>query len=479
MKDISTNVKKVLIVYLICFIGLITYITYFEIFKAPKLTADQHNTRLWAKRNEILRGTIYDRNLKALTKSTRVSNETQKIEYNDGAVFSHALGYVNIKYGITGLQYKYDSVLMATDIKDDILTVMKQGLSGSKTKVEKVGNGLRTTLDYDIQKRAYDEIGNKRGAVIVLKPSTGEILAMVSKPDYDPNSLEEKWQEINSNKDKPLINRVTAGLYPPGSTFKTITAISSIENISGIMNRNFDDNGKIQFNSKESLSNFNGEVLGNIGFKKAYIYSSNVVFGTLGMELGNEKLKATAEKFYFNKDIPADGVTIENSRFPTLKKNEKGNLAQSAIGQSSVLATPMEMALVTATIANNGVMMKPHIVNEVLNSKGVSLKNISPEAIGQIISPETAKTMQDFMRQVVVDGTGTNAAVNGVEVCGKTGTADHFDEGHEAPPHSWFIGFAPYKNPQVAIAVIVEDGGQGGIAAAGIASNVIETALKK
>lgn len=479
MKDISTNIKKVLIVYLFCFIGLISYITYFEIFSAPKLVGDQHNKRLWAIRNEVLRGTIYDRNMKALTQSTRVSEETQKIQYSDGDLFSHALGYVNIRYGITGLQYKYDEVLTSTEIKDDILSFVTSSFTKGKAKTEKIGDGLRTTLDYNIQKKAYDRLGNNRGAVVVLSPKTGEILALVSKPTYNPNTLEEDWAAINSNKDRPLINRATAGLYPPGSTFKTITAISSLENIPNIMNRKFNDNGKIQFNSKESLSNFNGEVLGNIEFKQAYVYSSNVVFGTLGMELGNDKLKKTAEKFYFNKDISADGVTIENSMFPSLKKNEKGNIAQSAIGQSSVLATPMQMALVAGTIANNGVMMKPHLVNEILSSKGAVVKSISSESLGQIISPDVAKTMQDFMRQVVVDGTGVNASLSGVEVCGKTGTADHFDEGKEAPPHSWFIGFAPYKDPQIAVAVIVEDGGQGGVAAAGIAADVLKTALNK
>lgn len=479
MKDISANVKKVLIVYLVCFIGLISYVTYFEIFKAPTLTMDQNNKRLWAIRNEVLRGTIYDRNMKALTQSTRVSEETQKIQYPDGELFAHVLGYVDAKYGITGLQYKYDNVLTSTELKDDIFSFFTSMFTKGKETDQKVGDGLRTTLDYNVQKKAFDELGNSRGAVVVLNPKTGEILALVSKPSFNPNTLDEDWAAINSNNDKPLINRATAGLYPPGSTFKTITAVSSFENIPNIMNRKFNDNGKIQFNSKESLSNFNGEVLGNIGFKQAYVYSSNVVFGTLGMELGNEKLKNTAEKFFFNRDIPADGVTIENSRFPSLKSNEKGNIAQSAIGQSSVLVTPMEMALVAGTIANNGVMMEPHLVDDILSNKGAVVNSIAPKSLGQIISPDIAKNMQDFMRQVVVDGTGVNASVSGVEVCGKTGTADHNDEGQAAPPHSWFIGFAPYKDPQVAVAVIVEDGGQGGVAAAGIASNVIQTVLKK
>lgn len=475
MNDISKNIKKVLLVFLICFIGLFTYITYFEIFVGPTIVNNTYNKRLWVKRNEVLRGTIYDRNKKPLTTSTKVSSETQKREYTGGPMFAHVLGYVNIKYGITGLEKKYDSELMATNIQDTIESFIK-----NKGKTEaKVGNNLQTTLDYNIQKTAYDALGSNRGAVVALNPKTGEILALVSKPSFDPNSLEDIWKNINEDKNKPLINRATAGLYPPGSTFKTITAISALENIRGIQNRTFNDNGKLVFNSKESLSNFNGESFGNIGFKDAYVNSSNVVFGTLGLELGNDKLKSTAEKFFFNKSTPSDGVVIENSQFPTLKSYEKGNMAQSAIGQATVLASPMEMALVASTIANDGIMMKPYLVQQVTSSKGVAIKSIAPEAIGQIISRDTSATMKDFMRAVVQQGTGVNASIPGIEVCGKTGTADHYDEGSQAVPHSWFIGFAPYNNPQIAVAVIVEDGGQGGIAAAKIARATMVTALGK
>jgi peptidoglycan glycosyltransferase len=475
MNDISKNIKKVLLVFLLCFIGLFTYITYFEIFVGPNIVTNTYNKRLWVKRNEVLRGTIYDRNKKPLTTSTRVNSETQKREYTGGPLFAHVLGYVNIKYGITGLENKYDTELMSTNIKDTIESFI---INKGKTEA-KIGDNLQTTLDYNIQKAAYDALGSNRGAVVALNPKTGEILAVVSKPSYDPNNLENIWQSLNQDNNKPLINRATSGLYPPGSTFKTITAISALENLRGIQNRTFTDNGKLIFNSKESLSNFNGESFGNIGFKDAYVYSSNVVFGTLGLDLGNDKLKSTAEKFFFNKSIPADGIAIAKSQFPTLKNYEKGNMAQSAIGQATVLASPMEMALVASTIANDGIMMKPYLVQQVTTSKGVAVKTISPEAVGQIITKDTSAVMKDFMRTVVQQGTGVNASIPGIQVCGKTGTADHHDEGSQAAPHSWFIGFAPYDNPQIAVAVIVEDGGQGGIAAARVARMTMSAALGK
>lgn len=475
MNDISSNIKKVLMVFLIFFIGIISYITYFEIITGPKIVNNAYNRRLWVKRNEVLRGTIYDRNGNALTKSARIDQETQKREYTGGEIFAHVLGYVDIKYGITGLERKYDEQLMATDIQDSIRNLIKN----KGKNEEKVGNSLKTSLDLEVQRKAYDLLGDNRGAVVALNPKTGEILAMVSKPSFNPNNLQEIWKSINQDKNTPLINRASAGLYPPGSTFKTVTAVSALENMPSVKNRTFNDNGSLYISNDYSLNNFSGEVLGSINFQQAYTHSSNVVFGTLGLELGNDKLKATAEKFYFNKEIPADGIPVEPSRFPILKKYEKGSIAQSAIGQSSDLASPLQMALVTSTIANDGVMMKPHLVNEVLTSKGSSVKSIAPESLGQVISADTAQTMKDFMRSVVSEGTGVNAAIEGIEVGGKTGTADHQVDGKDAPPHSWFIGFAPYDNPQVAVAIIVEDGGQGGKAAARIASEVMRTALRK
>ncbi|ERI94352.1 penicillin-binding protein, transpeptidase domain protein [Clostridiales bacterium oral taxon 876 str. F0540] len=470
-QDISSNIKKVFVVFLLCFIIIISYITYFELYKAPEVVKSPYNRRLWAIRNEVLRGTIYDRNMSALTKSEKVNAETQKRTYTSGDLFAHALGYVDIKYGITGLERKYDTELMGAENVDILSLIKNKG-----KEEEKVGHSLKTTLDTNVQKVAYDLLGNNKGAVVALNPKTGEVLAMVSKPSYDPNNLSKIWDDLQKDTaNHPMINRATSGLYPPGSTFKTITAISALENIKDITTRRFQDKGKLVFNQKESISNFNGEVLGNIDFKQAYAESSNVFFGTLGLELGNDKLKATAEKFYFNKNLPTDGIPIDGSKFPSYKSYEKGNTAQSAIGQAEDLATPMQMAVVASTIANDGTMMEPYIVQQVMDSKGKVVKDVKPQSLGSIISKENAKTMKDLMRAVVTNGTG-GAAETGINAAGKTGTADHIES---KEPHAWFIGFAPYDNPQVAVAVIVEEGGVGGKAAAKIAGQVMKAAIKK
>jgi peptidoglycan glycosyltransferase len=475
MNDFVINIKKVMLVFLILFIVLISYISYFYMFNSEETVKSTFNNRLWAERNKVLRGTIYDKDMVALTKSTKINATSQKVQYLGGEAFTHAIGYIDPVYGLTGLEKKYDAELMGTE------TDVSKFFSFGKDDEEKVGNSLKTTLDSKLQKVAYDELvkTNLKGAVVALNPKTGEVLAMVSLPSYDPNNLAKEWSGILANKDVPLLNRAVSGMYPPGSIFKTITAISALENIPDVYNRKFEDNGKLVFNESSSLDNFDKHVYGNIDFTTAFVKSSNVVFGTLGIDLGNKALKETAEKFYFNRDTPAQGLTIENSRFPSYKSDEKGNIAQSAIGQAAVLATPMEMALVASTVANDGVMMQPMFVSEIMNSKGKSLKKIEPKLMDQVTSKENAQIMKDLMRGVVVDGTGGNAAVPGIEVGGKTGTADHNDNnGKEMTAHSWFIGFAPYENPQIAIAVIVEEGGVGSEKAAGITRKLIETYLK-
>lgn len=475
MNDLVINIKKVMLVFLILFIALISYITYIYMFSSEKAVSSTFNHRLWAERNKVLRGTIYDKDMTALTKSTKINDVSQKEKYLQGEVFAHAVGYMNPVYGLAGLEKKYDAELMGSGDAE----VLKFFNFNKKEEEEKVGNGLRTTLDSKLQKKAFDLLGNKRGAVVAMNPKTGEILAMVSKPSYDPNSLDKNWKAIKGNKDSPLLNRAVSGLYPPGSIFKTITAISALENIPNVANKGFVDNGTLVFNQTTSLKNYDGEVMGNIDFRDAYLHSSNVVFGSLGIDLGNNALKDTAEKFYFNKDIPAIGLTIDHSRFPNYKSNEKGNIAQSAIGQAEVLATPMEMALVAGTVANDGIMMQPMMVKEILSSKGKSLKKIEPKQLGEVMTKDNAKIMKDLMKGVVSEGTGVNAAISGITVCGKTGTADHKgDASKQTAPHSWFISFAPYENPQIAIAVIVEEGGVGGGIAAQITRELIKTYLQ-
>ncbi|HEX2927591.1 MAG TPA: penicillin-binding transpeptidase domain-containing protein [Ruminiclostridium sp.] len=470
MDNLTINIKRVMIIFLIVFVVLISYLSYFTLFKGPEISTRPDNRRMWDIRNKVVRGTIYDRNGKELSVSEKTKNNKYKRVYNGGAATAHVLGYYDDQYGITGLENLYDSYL-SNNISASFLAWVGNGFKA----VNKTGDDVYSTLDYGVQKAAYDALGSSKGSVVVIKVDTGEIIAMVSKPSFDPNSLSKSWKSISTSEQRPLLNRAVSGLYPPGSTFKVVTGVSALENIQGIENETLNDQGKLVLGKDYSLSNDKGEVLGKLNLQQAMIKSSNVFFGSLGIRLGKD-LFNTAEDFRFNKNIPSDGIIIDKSRFPSYNSSEKGNLAQCGIGQAEVLATPVQMALVAQTIANDGIMMKPTLVNKVTDYNGNTVKGLSPSEIGKITSPGYADEIKRFMRDVVVKGTGTRAQVSGVEVCGKTGTAQHIESKN---PHSWFIGFAPYKKPEIAIAVIVEEGGYGGTAAARISSKVMSQYFSK
>lgn len=464
MDNLTTNIKRVMIVFLIVFIVLMGYLSYFTLFKGPKIVVRPDNRRMWDVRNEVVRGTIYDRDKKALSLSKKVGSKGYKREYQGGAVTAHILGYYDEQYGITGLENLYDRYL-SSNISTSFLAWVGNGFK----KVDRKGDDVYTSIDYDLQKTAYNALGDTRGSVVVIKVDTGEILAMVSKPSYDPNKLRDIWESLNENEHRPLLNRAVSGLYAPGSTFKVVTGISALENIEGITDETFNDTGKMDLGGGYTLSNDKGKAMGKINFGQAVIKSSNLYFGDLGIRL-EDKLLKTAEKFRFNKDIPAEGIIIDNSRFPKYKSSEKGNMAQSGFGQAEVLATPIQMALVAQTIANDGIMMRPTLINKVVDYSGNVVKSLNASSIGEITTTQYAAEMRNHMRDVVSKGTGTRAQVSGIQVCGKTGTAQHIES---KIPHSWFIGFAPYKKPEIAIAVIVEEGGYGGVAAARISSSVM------
>lgn len=324
-------------------------------------------------------------------------------------------------------------------------------------------------------------MGDLKGAVVALNPKTGEVLAMVSKPTYDPKNLEQTIEDANTGVDteSKLLNRTINGLYPPGSVFKTVTLAAALENDPSITGRTFNDTGKITFDDGTELNNYMKQAHGNLDLQMAYRVSSNVVFGTLSMEMGNEKLKEVAERFGFNSRVPGIGMSISESRFPSLKDYELGNIAQSGIGQASVLSSPMQMAIVAATVANDGVLMEPKLVNKIVDKDGNTIKEIQNKTLqSDVISKEIANTIKDYMGYLVSNNIYRWPAFEGTNAGGKTGTADYMlDDGSEGVPHGWFISAAPLDDPKIAVAVIVEQGENGAGSAADIASKVVRAAV--
>ena len=485
MNDLAKSIRNVMVIFLFCFIALISYKAYFQVFKGPDIANDSGNKRLWARRNEIIRGTIYDKDGNPLTNSIRVDKFNQSREYIYGDLYVHALGYIDERFGITGLEEEYDNELSKYSSFSNGIRSLLKNLDLKKAfenrDEEKIGNGIVTTLDYNLQKVAYDAMGDLKGAVVALNPKTGEVLAMVSKPTYDPKNLEQTIEDANTGVDteSKLLNRTINGLYPPGSVFKTVTLAAALENDPSITGRTFNDTGKITFDDGTELNNYMKQAHGNLDLQMAYRVSSNVVFGTLSMEMGNEKLKEVAERFGFNSRVPGIGMSISESRFPSLKDYELGNIAQSGIGQASVLSSPMQMAIVAATVANDGVLMEPKLVNKIVDKDGNTIKEIQNKTLqSDVISKEIANTIKDYMGYLVSNNIYRWPAFEGTNAGGKTGTADYMlDDGSEGVPHGWFISAAPLDDPKIAVAVIVEQGENGAGSAADIASKVVRAAV--
>ena len=488
-KNLNSNIKHILIVVLLLFSALCTYIGYFEIFVAPDIIDNPDNGRKYIRENEILRGNFYDRNGRQLTTTERGDDNTQERTYVDGDLFCHVLGYYNTKYGTSSAEAIYNEYLT----KNSSLS-LKELIQNGFEEIPKVGNDVTLTLDYDIQTAAYDAMDGFKGAAVVLDAETGAVLAAVSRPTFNANNLEEDWVELNTDtENNPLYNRAFSGLYPPGSTFKVITALAALENVSGIEDETFEDNGILTFDKKDedgniierdadeyTLSNYNNVAHGTLDLKGALTVSSNVVFGQVAIEVGSSKLKETAEKFYFNQTLPVQGLATNKIISQVPKYGSDGELAQGGIGQAQDLATPLQMAAVAQAIANDGEMMKPHTLSKIEDASGNTVEEEPIESLGKVGEASSVKTLQEYMLNVVegTKGTGKNAKVSGIKVAGKTGTADHDKNGEAAVPHSWFIGFAPYDKPKYAISVILEENNTK-INAAKVAGDILKVATKK
>jgi peptidoglycan glycosyltransferase len=349
------------------------------------------------------------------------------------------------------------------------------------------GGSVALTLNPAAQKAAYDGLRKlkARGAVVAVDPSTGAILAMVSTPSYDPNELSghdtaavrKNYARLNSSSSRPMLNRALRQTYPPGSTFKLVTAAAALESGKYTPDSPVDNAPTLHLpQSTAVLPNENGGpcTSGQATLTVALENSCNVAFGKLGLELGDDALRAQAEKFGFNDafQVPMRSVA---SRFP--EAPDRPQTALSAIGQFDVLATPLQMAMVGAAIANRGVMMTPYLVENVRAPDFSVLDTTKPKALRTSVSPQTAASLTQMMIKVVDQGTGTNGQIPGVQVAGKTGTAQ---QGGGRTPHAWFVSFAPADtDPKVAVAVIVEDGArQAEISGNGLAAPIARAVMK-
>lgn len=453
------------------FAALILSMTWFELWGKNEVMSSAFNRRLTAEEAQIHRGDILDRNGTPLAQSVSGENGWART-YPYGSLYAHVLGYDSLTYGKTLLEAKYNDALLGRDGLD-LINKVGTLITGDS----RVGHTLTLTLDHALQSKARQLLGGSRGAVVAIDPATGALLAMVSTPDFDPNeaALTEKWPALIEDENSPLLPRAVMGLYPPGSTFKVVTAAAALEK--GLGDTVLDDPGTVVIDGK-TISNHSGKAYGEIDMAKALAVSSNVYFAQLAESVGARDLLNQAEQAGFGKKTVLD-IPVSDSRVgtPDMGKTE---LAATGIGQGRLMVTPLQMAMLSAGIANDGTIMKPYLVSGISDAEGRALKTARPERLYTFTDPEVASQLTDMMVGVVKNGTGTKAKISGLTVAGKTGTAQNEKSSQgEGYDHAWFIGFAPAENPRIAVAVILEYQGKGGgQAAAPIAGKLMSTYLK-
>jgi len=460
-------IRRLFLFFALLFVALLVMLTYVQVWAAPKLKTNPSNTRAIEDEMKVDRGSILSADGVKLAVNQK-DGEYYVRQYPEGDITSPWLGYNSTQYGRAGVERVYNEELSGQSGVVGITTYWDQ-LVG-KTHA---GADVKLTINMAVQRAAAEALGSRKGAVVALDPRTGAVLAMVSYPRYDPNQLAAEWKNINSNNDRPLVNRATSGLYPPGSVFKIIVTAAGLETGAVTPDTKFTDTGSVMAGGFE-VNNYGNSVYGDHDFTEAFAESINTTFAKLGVKIGAQTLADYAAAFGFGKQPPFPLGTA-TSVFPSPAGMDKAHVAQVSYGQAEVLASPLQMALASAAVADGGQIMKPYLVSQILSRGGSVLSETKPERWLTAMNGTTAATLRDLMVQVVKSGTGTRAALDGVQVAGKTGTATVAD----AEPHAWFTGFAPADNPQVVVAVLVENGGTGGSVAAPIARAVMAAALGK
>lgn len=449
------------------FLSMGAYLGYFLQIRSEDVINNPYNARLNSFADRIVRGSILsnDGTVLARTVVGEDGSETREYPYND--LFAHAVGYSSA--GKTGVESLANFYLLSSHV--NLIEKTVNELSDEKN----IGDNVITTLDLKLQQTASDALGGRRGAVVALEPDTGKILAMVSKPAYNPNTVAQEWDNLVSgdSTEAKLLNRATQGLYPPGSTFKIVTALEYMrEHPSDYEAYTFDCDGIFEY-EEYKIQCFHKNAHGAQNFGQAFANSCNGAFANLGLEMDLGKLKDLSEQLLFNKEQPLS-LPYNKSAYRMEKGADTWEILQTSIGQGSTLMTPMHNAMLVSAIANGGILMKPYVIDHVENAGGQTMKKFMPSAYGSLMTAEEAGALADLMERVVREGTGSALRTDAYQAAGKTGSAE-FETGKET--HAWFVGFAPAEDPKIVVCVIVEEGGSGGSAAGPIARKVFDAYL--
>ncbi len=472
---LANRLTRTVILFTALFAVLIGNITYIQVFKASEYQDMPSNNHTITKARYIKRGSIITSDGLTLAESIQQEDGTYVRSYPNGNLAAHVVGYYSQQYGSSGVEATQDKTL--TGSKD---YSSWQNALNSLAGITEPGNSVKLTIDSRIQIAAQQALGSRTGAIVVLDPRTGAVLASASTPMYDNTNIQAAIEQANASggSDTSMFDRATQALYTPGSTFKTVTLAAALENGTASLDSTYNSPGRMEIGGADVVS-VNERGYGDITLDRAFAVSSNTVFGQVANQVGAERLVACAKAFGYGQSLGTDFSTAP-SIMPDPSEMTEWELAWAGAGQPvgqghtpGPQTTVMQNAVVAAAIANNGIAMNPHVVAQILAPDGTVIKTTRDRSLGQAVSSTTADLVKQAMLDVVQNGSGSAASIPGVKVAGKTGTA----ETNNATANSTFIGFAPYDTPTLAISVVLEESNEDEATAAAVAGQVLRAAL--
>ena len=448
MKNLQKNLSHMLVLLLLLFAAMGIYLVYVAAFESDSFITSPFNARVAVDVDDFRRGSIYDIKGSTLAYSQYSSGAYTRI-YPFNATFAHVVGYSGVSRAGLELTRNFNMHNLSWEALQRAGNVMFNS--------ELSADYIITTLDSNLQSLIYSRMAGIRGAVVVINPNSGAILAMVSTPGFDPNNVVSNWGQLIADPQAPLLNRATQGLYPPGSTFKVVTALAALKEDPTLADFEFNCTGHATFGDY-ALQCFGGNAHGLVDMHRAMAVSCNGYFAYIANKIGAQSISAAANSFGFNTP-PIFELAATTPQFP-MYAPAMDELIQTSIGQGRTLATPLNMAMIAATIANGGFMMQPYIVYGVASGFGGGISRTSPSVQARVMDASYAEILNQMLVLAVNTGTAAPAALSHMQVAGKTGTAQN----ETGIDHSWFIGHAPAYNPQMALAIIIENTGGGTVA---------------
>ena len=461
-REVNKEFARVTYLFITLFLVMAGYLIYFNVVESRDVVNSPYNIRQDLMAERVTRGQILDANGEVLAQTVTAEDGTETRDYPYGEVFAHAVGYA--EQGKSGLESTQNFNLLSSNAF--FLEQIVNEFRGEKN----MGDSVVTTLDANLQQAAYNALGDNKGAVVVMEPDTGKILAMVSKPSFNPGTVTADWAALNSDEDSALLNRATLGQYTPGSTFKLITTLEYMRENPDYSSYSYLCEGSISVDGT-TIHCYDSEVHGQETLADSVANSCNASFSNIGLSLDRDSWKETAEDLLFNRDLPCD-FSFRQSSFNLTDEDTTAETMMTAMGQGTTQVSPYHMALITSAIANGGRLMRPYMVSEITNYTGASVRRYMPEQYAELMTSQEAAQLTEYMTDVVNYGTGAALSGRSYTVAGKTGTAEVSVD--KQTVHSWFVGFASVEDPEIVVSVVIEDADTTSITGVSVAGQIFD-----